>query len=137
MNLVIIFIIGSIFSSVSGEIFSASADLATTFQLEKQVVNVLAELVAKAEAKLSVIRRCVLIYSIIFDYWLISCPIVSVCRYLDDYESVIDEQASSEEEFLEKVAGNPIHAYLLMKRLTLHWENIEHEFKNDDWKGIA
>lgn len=42
---------------VSGDMFSASADLANTFRLEQKVVNVLGELVAQTEAKLSVIRQ--------------------------------------------------------------------------------
>lgn len=41
----------------NGEVFSASADLTTTFRLEEQVVNVLAELLARTEAKLGAIRR--------------------------------------------------------------------------------
>jgi hypothetical protein len=40
-----------------GEVFSASADLFSTFRLEQQVVNVLGELVAHTEAKLGAIRR--------------------------------------------------------------------------------
>lgn len=42
---------------VMGEVFSASADLTSTFRLEQQVVNVLGELVARTEAKLGVIRQ--------------------------------------------------------------------------------
>lgn len=42
---------------VSGDMFSASADLANTFRLEQKVVNVLGELVAQTEAKLSIIRQ--------------------------------------------------------------------------------
>jgi len=41
----------------TGEVFSASADLFSTFRLEQQVVNVLGELVAHTEAKLGAIRR--------------------------------------------------------------------------------
>lgn len=43
--------------SVVSEMFSASADLANTFRLEQQVVNVLGELVAQTEAKLGIIRQ--------------------------------------------------------------------------------
>lgn len=43
--------------SVVGDMFSASADLANTFRLEQQVVNVLGELVAQTEAKLGIIRQ--------------------------------------------------------------------------------
>lgn len=42
---------------VSSELFSASAELASTFRLEQQVVNVLGELVAQTEAKLGIIRQ--------------------------------------------------------------------------------
>ena len=42
---------------ISGEVFSASADLTSTFRLEQQVVNVLGELVAQTEAKLGIIRQ--------------------------------------------------------------------------------
>ena len=55
-------------------------------------------------------------------------------RYLVDYENVVDEKASNKEELL-KLAGNPIHAYSLMKRLTLHWGNVENKLKDDHWKG--
>ena len=41
----------------TGEVFSASADLFSTFRLEQQVVNVLAELLTHTEAKLAYIRR--------------------------------------------------------------------------------
>ena len=43
--------------SVCGEVFTASTDLTSTFQLEQQVVNILAELADRAEAKLDAIRR--------------------------------------------------------------------------------
>jgi hypothetical protein len=43
--------------TVSSDMFSASADLANTFRLEQKVVNVLGELVAQTEAKLSIIRQ--------------------------------------------------------------------------------
>ncbi len=42
---------------ISSEVFSASADLTSTFRLEQQVVNVLGELVAQTEAKLGIIRQ--------------------------------------------------------------------------------
>lgn len=96
---------------VDAQLFTASSDLSAAFQLERQVVNVLGELVAKAQAKIDTIRK-----------------------YLEDYESVIEEQALTEDDFMERVAGNPIHAYRLMKRLTLDWLNIENQIKSDDWR---
>lgn len=50
--------------SVCGEVFTASTDLTSTFQLEQQVVNILAELADRAEAKLDAIRRWILTYSL-------------------------------------------------------------------------
>lgn len=43
--------------NVTCEVFSASADLTSTFHLEQQVVNVLGELVSQTEAKLEIIRQ--------------------------------------------------------------------------------
>lgn len=43
--------------TVECEVFSASADLTSTFLLEQQIVNVLAELVAQTEVKLGIIRK--------------------------------------------------------------------------------
>jgi hypothetical protein len=37
--------------------YTASADLASVFSLEQQIVDVLGELVSKTEAKLAVIRK--------------------------------------------------------------------------------
>ena len=41
----------------AAEVFTASTDLASTFQLEFQVVNVLNDLILKTESKLNAIRR--------------------------------------------------------------------------------
>ncbi len=41
-----------------------------------------------------------------------------------------------EELFIERVAGNPIHAYRLMKRLYFDWQTIENDVMNDDWKSM-
>lgn len=57
--------------------------------------------------------------------------------YLKDYESVVEEKATSEDEFIERVAGNPIHAYRLMKRLYYDWQTIENEIKNDEWRSMC
>ena len=46
-----------LFKGCSAEVFSASADLTSTFRLEQQVVNVLGELLSRTESKLEVIRR--------------------------------------------------------------------------------
>lgn len=54
---VVYFMAAIILPFTSGEVFTASADLTSTFRLEQQVVNVLGELLAQTEAKLGVIRR--------------------------------------------------------------------------------
>ena len=57
--------------------------------------------------------------------------------YLKDYENVVKEKVDNDdEEFIERVAGNPIHAYRLMKRLYFDWQTIENDIMNDDWKSI-
>lgn len=120
---------------ISSEVFSASADLTSTFRLEQQVVNVLGELVAQTEAKLGIIRQWV---------WRkektrITQPLLiwTALRYLKDYESVVEEKATNEEEFIERVAGNPIHAYRLMKRLYFDWQTVEKEIKTDEWRSMC
>ena len=57
------------------------------------------------------------------------------CRYLKEYESIVEENADTEDEFMERVAGNPIHAYRLMKRLTVDWNNIKNQLLHDQWQG--
>ena len=44
-----------------------------------------------------------------------------------------EEEAKTDDEFVERVAGNPIHAYRLMKRLYFDWQTIENEMKKDEW----
>uniref|UniRef100_A0A0P5MAM3 procollagen-proline 4-dioxygenase n=1 Tax=Daphnia magna TaxID=35525 RepID=A0A0P5MAM3_9CRUS len=98
---------------VSGDMHSASADLASIFQMEQQVNNVLSELVSQTETKLGIIRQ-----------------------YLKEYEqSVINETMDDKNEFMERLAGNPIHAYRLMKRLYFDWQLIEKEIKTDNWQS--
>ena len=50
---------------------------------------------------------------------------------------MVEEKATSEEEFIERVAGNPIHAYRLMKRLYFDWQTVEKEIKTDNWRSIS
>lgn len=38
---------------------------------------------------------------------------------------------------MERVAGNPIHAYRLMKRLYFDWQTVEKEIKTDNWRSIV
>jgi uncharacterized protein YpuA (DUF1002 family) len=43
---------------------------------------------------------------------------------------------SDEQEFTDRVVGNPIHAYKMMKRFSVDWKKIENDLKEDDWTGI-
>ena len=42
---------------------------------------------------------------------------------------------NNEKEFLDRVVGNPIHAYKMMKRFSVDWNKIEQDLKKDDWSG--
>ena len=54
-----------------------------------------------------------------------------------DFTAVMSERgtASSDSEFLDRVAGNPIHAYKMMKRFAVDWKKLEADLTEDDWKG--
>jgi len=45
------------------------------------------------------------------------------------------QQAADESEFYDRVIGNPIHAYKLMKRFAVDWKKLEQDLTDDDWKG--
>lgn len=96
---------------VDGQVLTGSSDLSSAFQLERQVVNVLEHLLIQSEMKLNSIRQ-----------------------YLKEYESITKEEAGTEDEFQERVVGNPIHAYRLMKRLTVDWNNIKNQLLDDQFK---
>ena len=44
-------------------------------------------------------------------------------------------ELSDENEFTDRVVGNPIHAYKMMKRFSVDWKKIENDLKEDDWAG--
>lgn len=111
---VVLLILLSAAAQVRSEVFTASSDLSGAFRLERQVVSVLEQLLNQSEMKLNSIRQ-----------------------YLKEYASITEEGADTEDEFQERVAGNPIHAYRLMKRLTVDWNNIKHQLLNDQWEGAA
>lgn len=47
------------------------------------------------------------------------------------------ENADTEELIMEKLAGNPLHAFHLMKRLTVDWRHFEKQARADDhWRGM-
>ena len=48
------------------------------------------------------------------------------------------EGASSEEEVVERLAGNPVHAFHLVKRVTVDWKNLHATEATDHlWKGTG
>ena len=38
-------------------------------------------------------------------------------------------------KFVNRVVGNPIHAYKMMKRFAIDWKRIEKSLEDDDWEG--
>ena len=42
---------------------------------------------------------------------------------------------STDSEFLDRISGNPIHAYKMMKRFAVDWKKLEQDLTEDDWKG--
>ncbi|CAL4248406.1 unnamed protein product, partial [Meganyctiphanes norvegica] len=58
-------------------------------------------------------------------------------RYLAAYEQVAAEQVVTEEGIVERLAGNPLHAFHLIKRMTVDWKHIEANVNNDTWKYVT
>lgn len=56
-------------------------------------------------------------------------------RYLREYEQVWAEGRVEDEMTVEKLAGNPVHAFHLMKRLTVDWRHLQDFAKTDPWIG--
>ncbi|XP_076037041.1 prolyl 4-hydroxylase subunit alpha-1-like [Oratosquilla oratoria] len=104
-----------------GEIFTSTQDLRTTFHLEQSVVRALKDYMAKTEATLGRIRR-----------------------YLQEYESVVpavgDDGGASDDSLQERAvddaAHNPLHAFHLMKRLTVDWQHIFRELQQPNVQGV-
>ena len=42
---------------------------------------------------------------------------------------------NSDEEFDDRIVGNPIHAYKTVKRFAVDLKKIEQDLQQDDWKG--
>ena len=45
------------------------------------------------------------------------------------------QQAGSDSEFFDRITGNPIHAYKMIKRFAVDWKKLEADLNEDDWKG--
>ena len=42
----------------------------------------------------------------------------------------------SDEALMEKIIGNPIHAYKMMKRFAVDWQLIEKDLQTDEWSEV-
>nr|XP_053657284.1 prolyl 4-hydroxylase subunit alpha-2-like [Cherax quadricarinatus] len=96
------------------EVYTSIHDLTAVFALERQVVTALTNYLGDMEAKITRIRR-----------------------YLQEYEQVLAEGPATEEVVVERLAGNPVHAFHLMKRITVDWKHIENQAKTDYWRGVV
>ena len=49
---------------------------------------------------------------------------------------MIDSIANeSESEYMDRIVGNPVHAFNLIRRFTVDIPNIERDLRGDDWQG--
>ena len=51
-------------------------------------------------------------------------PVADFNRYLDEFYQIGEEEISNEEQFLEKIVGNPIHTFRLVKRFAVDLDRI-------------
>ena len=56
-----------------------------------------------------------------------------------DFEGTLLEEMSEEtsHEHIDRIVGNPVHAFQLMRRFTVDIPNIEKDLKKDDWRGLC
>ncbi|XP_045138531.1 prolyl 4-hydroxylase subunit alpha-1-like [Portunus trituberculatus] len=99
--------------ATTGEVYTSIQDLTAVFSLERRVVSALSNYVDDMEAKLLRIRK-----------------------YLREYEQVSAEGTVTDEVTMERLAGNPVHAFHLMKRLTVDWRHLEEQSKVDPWMDV-
>eukprot|EP00095_Tigriopus_kingsejongensis_P007522 snap_masked-scaffold103_size370364-processed-gene-2.2 protein:Tk07522 transcript:snap_masked-scaffold103_size370364-processed-gene-2.2-mRNA-1 annotation:"hypothetical protein DAPPUDRAFT_22132" len=94
------------------EVYSSASDMKTVFGIETDLVDILDKYAKKLESKLERINN-----------------------YMSEYNGLMEEKRSedSDEEFMEKIIGNPIHAYKLMKRFSVDWKKIEEDLQGDEW----
>ncbi|XP_069179406.1 prolyl 4-hydroxylase subunit alpha-1 isoform X2 [Procambarus clarkii] len=96
------------------EVFTSFQDLTAVFALERRVVAALHSYVGDMETRLAKIRK-----------------------YLQEYEQVTAEGPATDEVIRERLAGNPVHAFHLMKRITVDWRHLEDQAKTDYWRGVV
>eukprot|EP00096_Caligus_rogercresseyi_P014378 TRINITY_DN6888_c0_g1_i4.p1 TRINITY_DN6888_c0_g1~~TRINITY_DN6888_c0_g1_i4.p1 ORF type:complete len:543 (-),score=113.79 TRINITY_DN6888_c0_g1_i4:996-2501(-) len=86
------------------------------FLLEKELTWLLAEYSQRLKDKLNKIQE-----------------------YLLEVESSLSDKSESDksdEEYFERISGNPIHAYKLVKRFSVDWKRLEPEVMEDDWSEL-
>ena len=54
---------------------------------------------------------------------------------MSDVESARNAKTAISLQFVNRVVGNPIHAYKMMKRFAIDWKRIEKSLEDDDWEG--
>lgn len=86
------------FKSVSGEMFSALADMESLVSTEFELVKQLDNYIQEEETRLKRLRG-----------------------FLEEYESLYHEASADVSKYL----ANPVNAYLLVKRLTSDWKKVE------------
>jgi len=101
---------------VRGEVFSSVADMQAVFQLERSLVDVLLDYAAKLQGKLARIKK-----------------------YVSEFEGVLEDSTgvTSREELTQRLVGNPIHAYNLIRRFAIDIEIIEKDIAEDDWAASS
>ncbi|XP_043197658.1 prolyl 4-hydroxylase subunit alpha-1-like, partial [Amphibalanus amphitrite] len=97
------------------ELITGSTELQTAFALERNVVPLLSNFIDRTERKLAKLRS-----------------------YLDQYSEVESDLYQHEgDNFLEMVAGNPVHAFHLTKRFVSDWRQIQNIMRKDQWSDVA
>ena len=58
--------------------------------------------------------------------------------FSQEFDEVMKErrQSPSEEDLMEKIATNPIHAYKMMKRFTVDWKTLQKDLEETDWDEV-
>ena len=58
--------------------------------------------------------------------------------FFQEFDEVLKErrQSPSEEDLIEKIATNPIHAYKMMKRFTVDWKTLQKDLEETDWDEV-
>jgi prolyl 4-hydroxylase len=115
---------------VSGEIFTAVVDMEGLITTELELTRHLENYIQAEELRLQRLRGYVL-------YLFIACYIslfymTHIDRFLEEYESLYEEAAPNVGKYL----ANPINAYLLVKRLTSDWKQVEGVMTQNVGPGI-